>query len=389
VNKPQDQNQLLSTVTFITALGDQISFFAVLVLIHNLTGNTLLAAYTVPMKSLGVAIAGACFPSVASRISMRTVVIWTQILSFFLMGTIAWTANFSSYLALGIVLLLSILKQSFESAREHISKGLGEMPQQRRLQAQILHGLYSAQFLGPLLSFALIRLLPIVVPLWLDALTFLSAGLLALKLSPTVRVPESHSLLSPLSYLRKSPALLQIFFLRVLYWVPIGIFNYLIFVVIQDHFGARIENSAWIYSVIGLGSLIATASLRTGNLFHEISDTVLAAGALVLLAATRIAFLSVPALGWAMLVFAVGGICNGINAVATQSLRRKLTSSKQFPEIVGLELVSGKAVDWAVATLCSLAMARGFIGYTEGIWISAGTLVLLGMGHLVGKLRGV
>ncbi|MEO5666678.1 MAG: hypothetical protein ABIR96_01330, partial [Bdellovibrionota bacterium] len=76
-----EENSLLSRITFATSLGDFLSYFAVLIIIKDLTHDTALAAYSVAVKTLAIALGGALFPRVASRRGFRATLIWSQALS--------------------------------------------------------------------------------------------------------------------------------------------------------------------------------------------------------------------------------------------------------------------------------------------------------------------
>ena len=227
------ENAILARITLITSLGDFISFFAVLVFIHQISGSVLLASYTVPIKSLGIAIGGFLLPRTLSFVSPRRAIIFSQVLSFFLILALSLMAlgKSNAGIILAILFFQTVLKQIFEGARETYSHAIGEAPEQRVLQAQILHGFFSAQTFGPIISFILLKTLPIQIPLFIDAGSFLCAAIIALQLRKELKPKSgSFSILRPLKYLAQSPNLRKIFFIRSIgYWIPVGIFNYLIF----------------------------------------------------------------------------------------------------------------------------------------------------------------
>jgi hypothetical protein len=284
----------------------------------------------------------------------------------------------------------TVLTQLFDGARESYSKSLGTVQNQRTLQAELLYSLYGAQVIGPVISFFLIKGFGPIPPLCLDALSFAAAAWMCSKLPP-VGQTQSYSLLRPFRYLGKNPALLRIFLLRsVGYWIPVGLFNYLLFSVVLDKFGLTTLDSAWTYVAIGLGSAVSSGVLRRNRgMLSGASDAVIAAAALGLLALMRLAFLFSPSYLLALLALTVGGLCNGANAVTTQSLRRKLTSDEQFPEVVGLELVVGRVTDWLASTLMFSAMVRLGIGFQAGIWLSSAMLSVLAILHFGKVLREV
>lgn len=245
----------------------------------------------------------------------------------------------------------------------------------------------------------MLKTLPINIPLYVDVATFFVAAALCLQIPKDHLKRYEYSILKPLKYIWQFPALLQIFLLRSIgYWIPIGIYNYLTFSVVQEHYGLSLIYSAWIYSATGFGSALASATLKSStggflikfkNVIKNTSDAKIALIATVTLGFTRIAFISLPTFYIAILVIVVAGMANGFNAIATLSLRRKLTTDNQFPEIIGLEAIISKITDWAVATLCFLLISKGIITFSIGIWCAAISLWILSLFFLSSKLRGV
>ncbi len=391
----QTQNKILSLITFITSIGDFISFFAIIVLLHNLSGSLLVAAYAVPIKSLGVVAAGLLLPYCSRQFRPKKLLFWTQIISALLLFSVVLmvsTDNFHSWYFLFVLFSLSCLKQLFDAAREIESKALGSTQEQRGLQAQLLSGFYNAQLIGPIISFFLIRYFSISVPILVDGVSFVVAAIAScflLDLEQPQRV--SSTIFKPFSYFSLYPGLRLIFLLRsVGYWFPIGIANYLLFVIVEEQYHLKLENSAWVYSIIGLGSLVATTllAMKKSTVFSatKLTDGKLAFWALLLLGIFRIGFAFSPSFLIASIFIFAGGICNGTNAVATQSLRRKLTDHSQFPEVVGLEIVVGRFVDWLSGTLTGLALTAGLIDFKVGILVSSFLLLGLASFHLSKKL---
>ena len=385
----QRENEVLARITLITSVGDFISLFAVLVFIHKVSGSPLLAAYSIPTRSLAIAIGGVLLPYIVPRFSTKSLIFWTQFCSFFLMSGLAVLSLFNPnpYMILGVFFFQTLLKQWFEGSRESYSKSLGEHSQQRSLQAQILQSFYGAQIAGPVASFVLLKFLPVQIPLALDALSFLVAAILSRKLQDRKAETTQHSILRPLSYLGSHKGLRRIFLIRsVGYWVPVGIFNFLLFSVVQEHYKLDIVHSTWVYMAIGIGSILATFALKEQSFgllgrIKQFSDTRLAAFALVLLAFSRVAFISLPTLWIALFFVVIGGFCNGLNAVTSQALRRKLTTQEQFPEVVGLELVVGKVTDWTTATLYFYGMNRGWFDLKSGMLMAAVLLLPVAFAH--------
>jgi len=387
----QKENQLLSRLSFITSLGDFLSMFALMQLLYNITGKVELAALAVTVKSLAYVVASLMFPSLTNRWNLKQLIVSTQVICALIMAFICyfamdWAAN-DSYWLLGLLAVQALLKRVFENARESYSKNLRSETTHRSFQAELLHGFYKAQFLGPVLSLGLIYYLPIQVPLFIDSLTFLLAAIMALSLRQKEGFEERKHLLRPLTYLSKTPGLLAIFLLRsVAYWIPVGIFNYMLFGIVKNHYGLKLVQSAWVYAAIGMGSLMASYLLKDSKTqkrtwLGKMPNGPLAAGALLVLALTRVAFLSLPSYTIAMGVLVISGICNGLNATATQAIRSRLCTKNQFPEVVALEQIIGRSTDFLVQAFCLWAIANQVLSFRGGIWLSAGLLVVVALLH--------
>jgi hypothetical protein len=284
-----------------------------------------------------------------------------------------------------LLFVQSFLKQLFEAARESRSKIIAQANQHRSFQTDLLHSFYTAQFIGPVLSFFIIKYLHILVPVYLDALSFFICAVLALQVGKTYEV-ESYGVFRPLSYLHKNPQMLRIFLIRSIgMWVPISIFNYSIFPVVQNHFNLNLLNSVWIYVAVGLGSFAATTVLRKKlKLIEQTSDWRLAQIGFFCIAITRLGFANLNSFYLALGVLSLGGFFNGMNAAVTQSLRRTHATSKQLPEIIGLELVVAKVTDWLTATSCFFLLSRQIVPEATLLYVSAlgfvGLIPLMGNG---------
>ena len=58
-------------------MGDFVSLFTVMVLTSQMTGSFILAAFNIPIKSLGIAIGGLTFPWIMGKFSMRRLIVFS------------------------------------------------------------------------------------------------------------------------------------------------------------------------------------------------------------------------------------------------------------------------------------------------------------------------
>ncbi|HLE01313.1 MAG TPA: MFS transporter [Bdellovibrionota bacterium] len=379
------ENRVLSRITLITALGDFLSFFAVLQWLNQTGVSAIIGGFSVVLKSLAVGAGGILLPLALRKFSTRTVMIASQFVSFItasgLLAMILLGRN-DVWPIFTLFFVQSLLKQLFDGARESHSQALASHDEQMTLQAQLLSSFFGAQFIGPVVSFILIRFLRIEIPVALDALSFLVAGVMATAVEKRRVQMEAIHVLRPLKYIWSRPLLRDIFLLRsVGFWFSIGLFNYLLFSVVSEHYGLTLVYSAWVYSLMGLGAAISATWLRSPDGFKKtrfagLNEGVMAMVAQIAFAITILAFIRLPSFSVALVVLVGTGLVMGLNAVATQTIRRKLCAADEFPEVVGLELVVGRLSDGLVSSIAGLSIAAGIVGY-QG-WLVVAAVVLFG-----------
>lgn len=187
---------------------------------------------------------------------------------------------------------------------------------------------------------------------------------------------------------QRAPELARIFLLRTLsHWIPIGLANYLIFVLVTERFGKSIEMTVVIYSMTGLGGVIATSVLsydnversgfvsQLGRAIRAITDYRLAALALLVWFPVRLGFALPTQFWWTLPAVLLSGVCNSVVAVSTQSLRRKACPNELFPRYLATEILSARLIDWCMGSVAAFVLAKGLV--------SAQTLYISGAGLFV------
>lgn len=388
--KNLDANKKLSKITFISTFGDTLSFYALLFLIYKATDSIAIAAFTGGVKSLGGACAYLCYPYLC-KYNLRKLLFYSQALSFFLTLALLYefflTDSFSTAFVLFVFFLHSVCGSLFEAGRETYSKALeADASESLPLQAELLSYFYKAQFLAPIAALVLIKNLPLWLPLLLDSATFLIAALFITKLPQTNNSDfkeTSANPFKPLKYLPKNKKLSHIFWIRAVgMWIPLGIFNYIIFKAVKDQFNLEVIDSVWIESAIGLGSMLSRNFLSDARFskwigLSKLSNISLLSCGLFALGLTRLGFISITNFKIMLVIVFIGGIFNGLNAFTSRTLRREHSTKSQFPEIISLETIIAKITDFSMQAICTLLLVRNIFDHTQIVLVSMISLFAL------------
>jgi len=180
---------------------------------------------------------------------------------------------------------VTVLWQIYTAARETFSKAQTQkVTEHRSLQAEVLEGFFSAQIIGPIVAVVLILKFNSLFPLLIDTISFGLCALMALFLRSDLILERKVSLFRPFNYLSQKPLLKRIFLLRTVgFWIPISIFNLVMFPVAEEQFrgvfsnGKEILGSAIFYSLLGLGATLGNMSVRKGlfkTSFFNLNDII-------------------------------------------------------------------------------------------------------------------
>lgn len=351
----------LSRMTFITNLGDFVSLFACLSLVHQTSNSVLLSALLIPVGSIAVCVAGITLPSIASLMSFPRLLFITQTISGFLtLGIGFGGVKLSPYVVLALYFCISYLKNIFDVARD--SYAAPSDSNHRHTWATVYFGRYGAQVLGPLLAMVLVKIFPLWVPFAFDAATFFGCAWLATSLE--VSPPQRFSIISAMKRVLVHPAQRTIFVIRgILCWVPLGISNYLSFNIMTEHFGRVITDSAWIYVFGGTGAAVGAILLRDQDSsripfvqrmrawLRAKPDWYIALTSLIYMGLARAVYFKTLNIYIGLAFVVIGSLFMATHALSSQAIRSKVAKGKEFTELVSLELTTAKIVEFGVASL--------------------------------------
>lgn len=379
-------------MTFITSMGDHFTFFSVVILTQQLFKNVWLSSYNVAIQALAIAVGCFLIPKTLSKFKVKHIFFCTQLISMiavlFLFVGIKNETIHSPITLYAVLFVVTVLWQIYTAARESFSKNqTKDASEHRTLQAEILEGFFSAQIFGPPLAAFLILKFNSTLPLVIDGISFGVCALLALFIRSEIKLERKASLLKPLKYFSEKPLLKKIFLLRTVgFWVPISIFNLVLFPMAEEEFknilnpGNELLGTAIFYSLLGFGATIGTLSVRKG-LFKSslLGDGKLAFYCQVMMGITLLLLIPNFNFIFNQVIFFINGTFMGINALATQTIRRKLATNEEFVEVIALEPIFGRSIDYAVASICIL-MPRSW--WPIQLAAAAGWLLIVAQSNL-------
>ncbi len=382
------ENSRLSTLNFITGVGDWLSFFAMMSRTESLGHSGIESGFSVPIKAAAIALGAAFLPKSIAHLSSKGGIILSQILSLALSIAIlvlVMTNHFSLEIFFVIAVLQTILKQVFDGCRETHSKNLVAAEGHRALQAQIGFSIYSALFLAPIFVFALIKWTPLWVPFALDTLSFVASTVLAFTLSPGKTGEKPSNIFKPLySYLwAPGRARLRRVFLQRTFglWTGLSLLNYLVFEVVEKNFGKDVSFTAIYYTAGGFGAAISTYFLkeRFQKLHQRWGDGTLSLIGCFGFGAMGLSYVLTHSFTAIVVVRVFAGIGMGLNAVASQTVRREETSSSEFPEIVGLEtFIAQLFLAFGFCAFAKWTIEMDYIGTNAWIYFASAALFMNG-----------
>lgn len=385
-------NKLLSRITFITGLGDFLSHFAILSILFKSTTSDLKSADINRIEVVAVLLSGLIIAKLISNYGARSLVVQSQVVSFFVSLFVLLSFNLKAGIWTYYIfyLIMKISEEVFKASREVASKSIATLPSEHRsLLAQLFQGFYAAQFVGPLLSVSILKFFPIELPLLLDSLSFLLCSFLATKLPKSFEIIEMKksffkSLVHPIHSILENKKLKKIFILRSIgHAVPIGLFNFTVYLVVSSKFNRDIIETAFISSATGLGGFISGTILKEKKLIRDdFNNKYISFAALLLMGGFELWFVNTNNFYLAIFINFLIGLCMAANGIASQSIRRNLTTTKQFHEVVGLEIFVSKCVELLSASLIAFLIFNNLVSKEFGITLASISLIFVGFLYL-------
>lgn len=387
-----DENSLLSKLNFITSFGDWVCYFGFMYFIFEQTHSIALATSVVTIKAGSWLIASLTYPTLSNKFSVKSMLYFPQIACGLLALALIWMSNNleeNNFIFLFILLSTqSLLKEIFALSRDSYSKILRKEGSHMTLQAQLLNSNFMAQVLGPAFTVLVVKHISLNALLLIDSISFFVTAFLAQKLKSSEFSPEKRHLLAPLSYLHKKPALLKLFLLRaIVFWIGAGISNFMGVGQVFTQYKHNVVDSAWTYVTNALGAVVILFFLknpkfRNGPTLSNLSNVKLACIGACIMALGRGLFAYIPFFWIGVAIWFFSGIGMGTLAAGSQTLRSELTTNKEFTEIVCLESVLGKCVDFLTQLICAYLISNGLVSTQSGLLFACAIGIASGILYL-------
>lgn len=381
----KNENEKLSVITFLLLLTDSLFFFIVLDRLSTYMAAEFVATLTI-YRSLGMILSVLTTPFIMRIIGLRTILLSSSIVSVgcSIITFICFLVfnNLSSSAIFLLAVIQNMMLPLFNTSRECYSKSLGEQHEQRSLQRRLLESAYFSQIVGPGLSFLILNFTKS------DHIYYISTFLFLVILSGFFyyfrhlrknEIISGANSLKPFKYIfeRANLPILEIVVLRTfLFFLPASMVNFLLFPLVTKSFSKPIFYSSLLYVCTGFGGWLGSKIQERFDrhiLFDK--DWKIAFWALFLIALGRLSMIFVNNIYVAGLLFILVGIPLSFNATSTQTIRRKLCTSRQHPEILGVEVLLGRATDFLTGNLTAVIITSGII--SVGSLYAIGSLLYL------------
>ncbi len=369
----------------ISNLGSSFTFFALPLLVYELTGSAINLAITTASEFVPYLLFGLVIGAYVDRVDRKRLMIAVDILRALVLATIPLLAALdllNVWIVYGVAFANSTLNIFFDSAQwpaiANIVGGDDLVAANGRIQAS-----YSgAQIVGPILAGALAAIMPIVDVLLFDALSFiLSAISLALvRSSFNADAPEEKEpttiltdVKEGLSYVLKHPVLRTISIMMALYnFVGTSLFTQLVLFA-DRQLGASDSQIGILYAAGSAG--IALLSLSAGRLRKRWSFSKVALGALFLDGLLSFVFARTTFFPVAVVVWGLASGFGILFNVQTISLRQLIVPDRMLGRIMSVAGVLAWSAIPLGAYLGGLAIER--TGDVALVFSAIGVILML------------
>ena len=383
--KPDQESITLNRITLISSIGDYFTIYALMQATQQIFGNSIMSAYNIAAQALGVCLAGMFGPFFLSKVSLKKLIFLTQLVPALLLISFLIYINVAQvktpFLIYSLTIVVTFMYNLFFTCREAHSKNVGTTKKEQNiLLSTIMQNIFTAQMIGPSLAFFLITMTRFEIPILLDASTFVICAVLALRLSPTVVNQKAQNVFNPLKYLWKDSKLLKIFLMRsTAFWIPMSIYNVVIYPLVADASGKSIIYSVWTDVAMGIGAVLTVQFFKANveRLGHKLGTLTCVFNIVMAFCCLLCGIIT----DFSGLVFInlFMGIGMGGNALTTQAVRRHATTKDNFSEIVSLEVIIGRFNAWVLGTLTTLLLLRHFFNVQMLMWSCAVVFVVIGI----------
>lgn len=368
----------LSKITFITSTGDFTSLFVYGVIFSDIKNLAISAAITLYLKAFGTLAASLLFYFHSKKnFNYKNILIVTQVTLglLTLLTLFLWFNNqLNIYSAIFVWVIQSFFAHLFSLTRESYSKFLeenhllnentskNEFTKKKTSIWFVIQneaGPMFGQSLGPIIFIILIHYFKfsMMAPLLFDALTFLIASAMVLKLPSALEKYDNLRPQSKLTLLKLFIFIFPIFITRVFILNSgLSIFNAIIFDLIPKNYNLHISYVGIVYSIIAIFSAITGAIIN--KLEYGKKRTMFCIGSLSYIAGALIfGYTNNIFLGIIGCIFVGSG--NALQRIGSRSYIRELLNTVDHDRAMCIDSFAMKIIEIIVTILSIYYISHG------------------------------
>ncbi len=365
----------------ISSFGSSITFFALPLLVFNLTGSAVSLGIAFAMFGLPHLFFGLLIGAWADRLDRKRLMIVVDLLSAIVIASVPLASAagvLSMWFIYATAFALATLGIFFQAAQFAAIPSLVERNQLVTANGRIQASFSAATVAGPLAAGALLALIPVESLLYVDALTFVvSAVALSLIARPfnapreAARTSIRADVVEGLRYVLRHPVLRNISVMMALInFVGVTVYAQLVLFA-KQRFAVSDGELGVLFAAGGAG--VVVLSLAAGPLRSRFSFGNVALGALMLSGVMTVALAYAPSYLFAVVLAALASGLGVLFNINTGSLRQAIVPNHLLGRIITIAMVLAWSANPLGATIGGFIVER--TGDVQTVYATIGALI--------------
>lgn len=365
----------------ISSFGSSITFFALPLLVFNLTGSAVSLGIAFAMFGLPHLFFGLLIGAWADRLDRKRLMIVVDLLSAIVIASVPLASAagvLSMWFIYATAFALATLGIFFQAAQFAAIPSLVKRDQLVTANGRIQASFSAATVAGPLAAGALLAFIPVESLLYVDALTFVvSAATLSLIARPfnapreAARTSIRADVVEGLRYVLRHPVLRNISAMMALInFVGVTVYAQLVLFA-KQRFAVSDGELGVLFAAGGAG--VVVLSLAAGPLRSRFSFGNVALGALMLSGVMTVALAYAPSYLFAVVLAALASGLGVLFNINTGSLRQAIVPNHLLGRIITIAMVLAWSANPLGATIGGFIVER--TGDVQTVYATIGALI--------------